>query len=67
MAWLAIVLIVFVILLTRSLVLNALRLKRDVDKRFDDLRDRLERQANSTVEPLLKPNASDRSESDLSR
>jgi hypothetical protein len=61
MAWLAIVLIAFVILLTRSLVLNALRLKRDVDKRFDDLRDRLERQANSTVDPLLKSDASDRS------
>ena len=62
MAWLlAIASIAFVTLLTRTLVLNALRLKRDVDKRFDDLRDRLERQANSTVDPLLKPNASDRS------
>ena len=37
-----------------AFVANAIRLKRDLDRRINDFRDRLETQANSTVDALLK-------------
>ncbi len=43
-----------VIVMMWAFVANAIRLKRDLDRRFDDFRDRLETQANSTVDALLK-------------
>ena len=49
----AILLAILIIALTRSFILNALALRRDLNKRFDDLRARLEDEANSTVDHLL--------------
>jgi hypothetical protein len=46
-----------IILLARSFVLNAVALRRDMNKRFDDVRVRLENAANSTVQHLLNANA----------
>lgn len=42
-----------------SFVRNAIALKRDVDKRFDDFRDRLADEAETTVDPLLRRDAED--------
>jgi hypothetical protein len=50
---LALLLAILVIALTRSFILNALALRRDLNRRFDDLRARLEDEANSTVDHLL--------------
>jgi hypothetical protein len=33
---------------------NAIRMKRDIDRRFDRLRSRLERDAADALEPLLQ-------------
>jgi hypothetical protein len=60
---LACVLVVFVILLillARSLVRNARELKRDVDKRFEDLSVRLADEAKSTIKPLLDRDPEDK-------
>jgi hypothetical protein len=42
-----------------SFVRNAIALKRDVDKRFDDFRERLADEAETTVDPLLRRNPED--------
>jgi hypothetical protein len=42
-----------------SFVRNAMALKRDVDKRFDDFRVRLADEAESTVDPLLRRDPED--------
>jgi hypothetical protein len=47
------ILMVLIIALTRSFIINAMTLRRDLNKRFDDLRARLEDEANSTVDHLL--------------
>jgi hypothetical protein len=57
----AILVALFVIVLTRCLVMNAVALKHDINKRFDDLRVRLESEANSTVDLILKKNAGNNS------
>jgi hypothetical protein len=58
MAWiLAIALILLIIAITGSFVINAMALKRDIDKRFDDFRVRLEREANATVGDFLQSNS----------
>jgi hypothetical protein len=43
-----------VIVMIGAFVANAIALKRDLDRRFEDFRDRLETQANSTLDTLLK-------------
>jgi|RhiMetdeSRZDD1v2_1073273.scaffolds.fasta_scaffold3642093_2 hypothetical protein len=43
-----------VIILARSFMLNAAALRRDRDRRFDELRIRLERAANATVAHLFE-------------
>jgi hypothetical protein len=40
--------------LTRAFFLNARMIRRDLNNRFDALRDRLEQSANSVVDDLLK-------------
>jgi cell division protein FtsX len=53
-AWVLVVTVtVGIVLLARALVMNARALRRDVNKRFDALRERLERSANSVVDDLL--------------
>ena len=42
-----------------SFARNALALKRDVDKRFEDFRERLADEAESTVEPLIRRDPED--------
>ena len=42
-----------------SFARNALALKRDVDKRFEDFRDRLADEAETTVDPLLRRDRED--------
>ena len=55
MPWFIVILVpLAVIVMTWAFVANAIRLRRDLDRRFDDFRDRLETQANSTVDALLK-------------
>jgi len=54
-----IVVVPIVVLMARAFIRNAVALKRDVDKRFDDLGARLADQAKSTVEPLLEKDKSD--------
>ena len=44
----------FVILLIWAFARNAIRMKRDIDRRFDRVRDQLERDARETLEPLLR-------------
>jgi hypothetical protein len=48
-----------VIVLTRAFIINAMALRRDIDRRFDELRVRLESQANSMLDGFLKANAGD--------
>jgi hypothetical protein len=55
----AILLALLVIVLTRSFAINAMALKRDIDRRFDELRVRLESEANATLDGFLKANAGD--------
>jgi hypothetical protein len=50
----AILLALLVIVLARFAVINAVALRRDMNKRFDDLRVRLESEALSTVDLLLR-------------
>ena len=60
---LASVLVVFVILLilmARSFVRNARELRRDVNKRFDDLGVRLADEAKATIKPLLDRDPNDK-------
>jgi len=55
MPWFIVILVpLAVIVMAWAFVANAIRLRRDLDRRFDDFRDRLETQANSTVDALLK-------------
>ncbi len=42
--------------LARAFVMNARLIRRDMNKRFDALRERLESSANSVLDELLKPN-----------
>jgi hypothetical protein len=56
-----IIVIPLVVLMARAFIRNAVALKRDVDKRFDDLEERLADQATSIVEPLLEKDRTDRS------
>ena len=42
--------------LARAFLMNARLIRRDVNKRFDAIRARLESSANSVVDELLKPN-----------
>ena len=53
----AILLTLLLVALTRSFVLNAIALKRDIDRRFDDLRIRLESEASATLEGFLEAQA----------
>ena len=46
-----------VIVMIRAFVRNAITLKRDVDRRFDHFRSRLETEANSTLDAFLKANS----------
>jgi hypothetical protein len=63
MSWLiAVSVVLFVIVLTRAFILNARAIKRDMNKRFDELRARLERDANSVVDEFLKGNAHERND-----
>jgi hypothetical protein len=50
---------VLLIVLTRVFIINAVALKRDIDRRFDELRVRLETEASSMLEGFLKANAGD--------
>jgi hypothetical protein len=56
---LAVLVLVLVIAMIPSFVRNAVALKRDVDKRFDDFSVRLADQAKSTVEPFLNRDPDD--------
>jgi hypothetical protein len=56
----AILAALFVVALTIGFVRNALALKRDINRRFDDLRVRLESEANATLDGLLNANAPER-------
>jgi hypothetical protein len=51
---LVILMTLLVILVGRAAVLNAVALRRDINKRFDDLSKRLEDEANATVDHLLR-------------
>lgn len=51
---LVILVTILVILVARAAVLNAVALRRDINKRFDDLSKRLEEEANATVDHLLR-------------
>jgi hypothetical protein len=54
MAWiLALALTLLIAVMIRAFLINAIAMKRDIDKRFDDLRVRLEHEATSTIEPFL--------------
>lgn len=53
----AIVTLIMVVALTRAFVMNAITLKRDIDRRFSELQVRLESEANSTLDALLERNA----------
>jgi len=46
-------LILLVAVLAHAFIRNAVALKRDLDTRFEDLRIRLEREANSVVDELF--------------
>jgi hypothetical protein len=62
MPWIiALIVILLIVGLTRCFVISAMALKRDINKRFDDLAVRLESEANSTVDSFLKANAGNRS------
>lgn len=50
---------ILVVVLARYFVLNAIALRRDLDRRFEDFRVRLERDANSTLQDLLDTKTSD--------
>ena len=45
-----------VVALSRAFLMNARMIQRDINRRFDALRDRLESSANSVVDELFKPN-----------
>ena len=57
-AFVLVVLVIFAAMLW-SFVRNAIALKRDVDKRFDEFRDRLADDARTTVDPLLRRDPED--------
>lgn len=57
----AILAALLVVVLTRAFVINAMALKRDIERRFDELRVRLESEANSTLDGFLKANGGDES------
>ena len=46
--------VTLVILMIWAFARNAIRMKRDIDRRFDRLRTRLERDASDALEPLLR-------------
>jgi hypothetical protein len=50
-------LMLLVIALTRASVINALEIKRDMNKRFNELRTRLEQDANSVLDDFLANHA----------
>jgi hypothetical protein len=56
---LLILLTFLVVALTRSLVINAIALTRDIDRRFDAIRVGLESEANAMVDSFLKASARD--------
>jgi len=49
----AILLLLLILAMILSFVRNAVALKRDIDKRFDDFSDRLADKARATVDPFL--------------
>ena len=55
----AVLVILLVIVLTRSFVINAMALKRDIDRRFDELRIRLADEASSTLDGFLRASGDD--------
>ena len=52
--------VLLVIAMTRSFIRNAIELRRDINKRFDDLSVRLEDEARSTIKPLLDRDPEDK-------
>lgn len=55
-----VVAVLLVIAMTRSFIRNAIELRRDINKRFDDLSVRLENEAKSTIKPLLDRDPDDK-------
>ena len=51
--------LLLVVAMIYAFVRNAIRLRRDVDRRFDHFRARLESEATTTLDPILKPNSAD--------
>ena len=51
--------VVLVIVMAWSFVRNAVALRRDLNKRFDALGERLAGEAESTIDPLLKRDPKD--------
>ena len=51
--------VVLVIVMTWSFVRNAMALRRDLNKRFDALGERLADKAESTIDPLLRRDPKD--------
>lgn len=55
MTWLVVVLLAIVLIaMTVFFIVNALVIKRDMNKKLDEFRDRLEADANSLVDDLLE-------------
>ena len=55
MRWILVITVIpGVLVLARAFLINARTLRRDVDTRFDAVRERLEQSANSVVDDLLK-------------
>lgn len=54
MTWLLVAMLAVILVgLTIFLIINAMAIKRDMNKRVDEFRDRLEADANSIVDDLL--------------
>ena len=51
--------VVLVVVMTWSFVRNAVALRRDLNKRFDALAERLAGEAESTIDPLLRRDPKD--------
>ena len=52
--------VALIVAMIRSFFRNAVALRRDVDRRFDDLSERLADEARRTIDPLLKRDPNDR-------
>jgi hypothetical protein len=57
---LAILVLLLILAMILSFVRNAVALKRDIDKRFDDFSARLADEARATVDPFLENERNDR-------